>query len=435
MVANFQPTNTEEWIRQRTKEIVQLQRKGQSSDLVNSGSMLIGMLDPAYRGEGPALVTFEGFPTISTNRFEWLTPYRPTGSRMVSLLRAGGTWKIMSQMSPNRQALALASNWLSYNERNVVVDWKQRAEVDLLPSGIVVLAGLVNSRTTPATDELIATLPVGMRPDYDWLVGVNQSDVARLLVIKPNGEVRAFGSGWTNGFVSLDGIAFPAAGVADWMNIGDAAQPWINTWGPYQSATYGPPRTWLDPYGFVWSAGCVQGGSFTDGTLIFQLPPDRYPYAQHHMQTASGGGYGMIGHNSSPFNRITAKGGNTGAFISLCGAVWPTPTGRSGNPWHDVQYYANLWQRYSPTEFTIPSMLRRGDGLCMANGFISAGTLGAQAFLLEPEVAIPAGRSALMAAGANSARARLDLRTELLAPQQGSNAWFSLDSKVWMSGG
>lgn len=423
-----------EWKREMARDLNIIQRQGRGADLALSGSIKTGLLDDAYRGPGPASVLMDDWGT-EIGPLEWMGQYQPHGSRRVNVARVGGAYRILGHNDEGLLRPTLTSNWIAYDLRQVVTEWRWELAT-LLPSGIVVLGGLINSKTTPATDELIMTLPVGMRPDYDWVVSVNQADVARLLVIKANGEVRAFGSGWTNGFVSLDGIAFPAAGVADWMNVGDAAQPWINTWGPYQSATFGPPRTWLDPYGMVWAAGCVQGGSFTDSTPIFQLPPDRRGYAQHHMHTGSGGGYGMVGHNSTPFDRINVKGGNTGAFISLHGAVWATAAGRSDNAWFDVPYYSNGWQRYSPTEFTIPSMLRRQDGLGMLGGFISTGTLGAAAFILQRE--LWPDRRLLLQSGANSTRARLAIggRNQLVAgtlyPEQGSNAWFSLDSKMWL---
>lgn len=438
MVANFQPTNTAEWIRQRNKDIALLQRRGTQSDLLNSGSVAYGTLDAAYRGEGPALVTFEGYPTISTNTFEWMVPYRPTGSRTVLLMRVGGTWVITGQTTPNRIALdqLLTSNWIAYNERNNVTDWR-RPEVDLLPSGIVVLGGLINSRVAAADNELIFTLPPGYRPDapYEWLFGVNQSDNSRSIKIQSDGSVRVAGAGWTNGFVSFDGIAFPAAGVANWVNIGSVSGMGIvSPWAAYNSGTYGPPRLWLDPYGIVWAAGMFTGGSFTDGTNIFALPEEYRPYAQHHMQTSTNGGYGMVGHNGTPYDRVQMKGGAGGTtWISLFGATWVTTAGRANNPWHDVQFYSNTWARNG--SFTVPSTLCREDGLRMANGFIASGTLGAYAFIVPPEMALPVGRANLIQTGANSVRGRIEVKTELLYPAQGSNLWFSLDSKVWMSGG
>lgn len=435
MVSNFQPTNTEEWLKQRNKDIALLQRRGTQSDLGNSGSIITGLLDESYRGNGPALVTFEGFPTISTNTFEWLTPYQPTGSRTVTLMRINGTWKIMAQSSPNRRLLPLTSNWLTYAERNNTEDWKRGPWVDLLPSGVVVLSGLIQSKVAGVDNELLFTLPPGYRPDGpQWLAAVNQADSARFIKILANGEVRIAGSGWTNNFVALDGIAFPAAGVATWLNIGsESAIAWVNTWGNYDVATYGSAGMWLDPYGFVWTRGVVSGGSFTDGTNICVVPVAMRAYAQHHIQTGTNGGYGMVGTNGSPYDRLVVKGGAAGTtWLSLFGAMWVTPAGRTDNPWRNVQYFSNTWAVNSG--FTTPSTLRREDGLCVMNGFIASGTLGAMAFTLDPEVAIPNSQGVILTTGANSVRGRIDLKGVVMSPAQGSNLWFSLDTKVWMAG-
>jgi len=107
-----------------------------------------------------------------------------------------------------------------------------------------------------------------------------------------------------------------------------------------------------------------------------------------------------------------------------------TSDARNNNPWKDIAYYANSWVKYG--SFTQPSFLRRGDGLCMAMGMVSSGTLGDVMALMPREMA--SGKQILMAAGAGSARARLDIADETIVPQQGTNGWFSMDSRVWTPG-
>lgn len=393
-------------------------------------------LDPAYSDEvgGPAKLDFLDGNGVSSTAYDWETPYIPWNSRIVHVAPRGGSLKIVSQGS-ERVPLTLNSNWITYNERNTTGEFRH-ARVDKLSSGIVVLGGLIAAKTAPAADSVIATLPAGSRPDYRTYFGINHADVAKCIYIEPTGEIKCSSSGWTANYLSLDGIAFPAAGVATWTNVGavGSGSAFQNGWVDFGSAALGVPRFWKDPFGFVWLQGLVKNGTTADNTPIFTLPTTHQSYAQHHMVTASAETYGMVG-TTADNTAVACKANNSATWINLTGAIITTSEARSNNPWQDVTQYANSWGKHG--SFTQPSFLRRADGLCMAMGLISAGTLG------TPSMAMPAelwpDKHILMAAGANSARARIDLSAStttsgLFYPMQGSNAWFSLDSKVWLAG-
>ena len=431
--SQYEATTAEGFIDQTRRDLTLLSRQGRGADLGYGGSMRNATLEPSYRGGPTASVEFEGWEGL-VGPFEWLNPYEPTGSREVVMVKFEGTWMVQQQRRGSRHVLQLGSNWLPYNERTVVADWRL-PYAELLPSGYVILSGLLHSRTTPGADQIIGYLPEGMRPDIKVMRAVVQSDVPRALYITPAGEIRVSGGGYTNGFVSLDGIGFWAAGVLDWQTIGTLAGTGLingyTDW--YDSDTsWGHARLALDEFGFAWLDGIVGTGTVTDNTVITALPAAYRGYLAHHMATAGQESFAMIG---TLGNNLVVKGGTPAGWLGLGGGgPIVTAAARADNPWHDVEYF-NTWAKHpdSGTTFTIPSTLRRGDGLCMASGLISGGTVGGNAFVLEQETQTGEW-SRLLHTGSANAFGRMDLRPgAFLAPQLGSNVWFSLDTKAWMA--
>lgn len=423
-------TSDLEWRRNTARDVRSLQRRGSGRGL-GSGGLTTGLLDPLYNGVGAARVTLPGYDELTTQDYEWLTPYQPSGSRVVNLIWAGGTWRILGHAGNDElgawRRLPTLANWTTYGITTGDPLWGDRARASLLPSGIVVLSGLIAGGTTTA-DTVVGILPEGMRPDTDMIFPVNNSDVARAIKLLANGEIQLSSAAVTSNYISLDGIAFPAAGVATWTPITTFANGWVD----FGASRWGVARYWVDPYGVIWFAGMVKNGSTTAESTIFVLPVGARPHLEEHVAVASAELFGAIGGDTGTGNIVVKSASSS--WISLGGATMLTTAAHDDLPWITPRLL-NSWANHANggTLFPLPRMVRREDGLCMTRGLIVSGTIGQTAFLVPDEMR-PANRIILNTVS-NSARGRADVySTGQFAAHQGSNAWFSLDSLKWYPG-
>ena len=103
------------------------------------------------------------------------------------------------------QALTLQNGWVWYGGSQA----SPRFYRD--PFGTVHLSGLIKDGST-GTGTVIATLPSGYRPDaYEIFTVYSANASAARLDVQPNGDIVLFDS--ANYYVSLDGVAFRAAGT------------------------------------------------------------------------------------------------------------------------------------------------------------------------------------------------------------------------------
>ena len=96
--------------------------------------------------------------------------------------------------------LTLVNSWVSYGFPYSTPGYRVSADV-------VHLRGMVKSGTFYA---VIATLPVGARPEANRLIRGISNGVATAIEVASNGEIKvAGGAGGSNVYVSLDGITIP----------------------------------------------------------------------------------------------------------------------------------------------------------------------------------------------------------------------------------
>lgn len=436
-VTSFDPRDV-----QTSKQDTLDSRIGYLERVTGSGRKVKALLDPAYVGPGPAKISILPSTTLSPVAYEWQGGYLPWGNRVVDVEWRDDTWVILGHSYDSNYGgkvpIPLANGYLTYNFRNALPD--NRYAIPLaqrLVSGIVVLSGLVGYGPS-AHGTVVGTLPANMRPDTNMLFGVNNGDTPRTITIKPNGDICVEGANFNGAtYVSLDGIAFPAAGVATWTNVGAAGSgsAFQNSWVGFNTATWGAPRYWKDPYGFVWFAGLVGGGaSTTDNTPMFTLPATHQPSAQLHLHAASNNLFGYVG--SQPGQGINWKNGtSSNVWVSLCGIVIPAT---EGNVWQ-TPALANGWTAYG-AGFSVPGILRRGDGLGMAKGLMKGGTTPSIKVMNAREEM--SNRRGILLAGVSSALfARLDIYSRdwsgdddrsSMRVQGGSATWASWDGIVWM---
>ena len=424
-------TSDLEWRRNVAKDVRSIQRRGSGRGL-GAGGLTTGLLDPLYDGAGPARVTFPGYDELSAQAYEWITPYVPGRSRVVNLVWAGGTWRILGHAGNDElgawRRLPLLANWTTYAITTADPVWGDRARATLLPSGIVVLSGLIAGGTTTA-DTVVGILPEGMRPDTDMMFAVNNGDISRALKVLANGEIQLSSAAVTSNYISLDGIAFPAAGVATWTPIATFANSWVD----FGASRWGVARFWVDPYGVIWFAGLVKNGSTALEARMFTLPAGSWPYLEEHVAVASGEVFGAIGGDTGT-GHIVVKATVSSSWVSLCGATMLTTAAYNDLPWITPRY-VNSWANHANSGglFPTPRFVRREDGLCLSRGLIVSGTIGQTAFLLPDEMR-PVNRLILNTIS-NGARGRADIYSGGgYAAHQGSNTWFSLDSVKWYPG-
>lgn len=411
---------------------------------LDDASIKLGVLPAEYRG-GPTKVKIDG--VLSTVAYNWLGRYDPFGSRQVRLVRTSSGYLISGQVEDYSVPLAYNNaNWGPYSE-GAAGTWTGGARATKLPSGIVVLGGMLVSTSAPPDSQIIAYLPPGYRPDKAGLFPVEMGETSCVVYIHTNGEIRVYGTGWPSSWLTLDGIAFPSAGTATWTSVGDGGSSWGANFESNAGwvAEYGDPAFWKDPYGFVWYRGLarIKVATSTDNTLIFNLPSTHRSSIQEHVRGCANAGYGGVG--SLPASGLVWKPGtpgNVGGYVSLCGIITKTAQAYSDNPWlFKAPRMSNNWVAYNAS-LTQPRYLLREDGLRVLSGMIGGGTVGASCFYFRDlEMIAEKGRLTIPAMATN-ARARITVmpswidgdqaRTALII-ENGSNTWFSLDNRVWVS--
>lgn len=417
------------------------QTRGMKWDDITSSSRAMGVLEASYRG-GKAKVKVNG--SLSTEAYGWLSQYQPGSSREVRLEKFGSSWLITGQTEENYETLTLAPNWMTYTELAVTTTFSNTPRAVKLPSGIVALSGLIYVTPAPAAGSLIFVLPVGMRPDYDLLYKVEMADQARTINIRANGNVEVYGSGWPSNYLTLDGIAFPAAGVASWTAITTWAANFDRN--PAWDAAYGVPAYWKDPYGFMWFRGLARVAVATtvDDTRMFNLPAGFVGDQPQHIRTAGNDAFASVQFNTFGLNWKANSPGTVGAWISLAGVIGVTAEAGLNNPWRMFQRFGNAWANYNTATFPAASWLVREDGLRMVRGLLTGGTVGQRAVALPIPELWPRNGRLIMPIVSNLARGRMDISTvderSSVSPYevgsmnllQGANSWYSFDNLVWI---
>lgn len=413
------------------------------------GMFASAVLDPTYRGPGPAKVRFLSGGALSTQAYQWIGQYQPWENRVVTMARVGTTWAILGHSSEEyfggKIDLPFVNGWQSYNRRQAVSDnrWTN-PRAQRLYSGIVMLSGLIYSGTL-TNGTIIATLPVNYRPDTAMVFPINNSDTAKTIIIYPNGEIQVHGANWVAGYITLDGIAFPAAGVATWTDVGAAGSgtAFANGWTNYSNPIYGNARFWKDTFGFVWWAGLVAGGATADNTAMITVPNNLVGDFPTHSKAGSGNAFGFVSAITNPTPAMAWKNGtSSNTWVSLCGVAVASIDALTNpdNAWFTPTLAAG-WSRYSAA-FPAPQFLRRGDGMSVSRGLLKGGTAPAVKVANVPQEMLP-GSEIILYSVSLALFNRVDIRAMDYSldddqggyvAQTGSASWISWDNQMWMSG-
>lgn len=409
----------------------------------------VGLLEASYRG-GPAKVKIGG--VLSTDSYSWMTPYQAGASREVSLLKTNDSWKITGQTENSYPIVLNTVYWSTYSELSNNTTFSYRPRATILPSGIVVLSGMLSSKDTPPNGSVIGYIPQHLAPDHDIRLAVEMADNAKGVYITTTGEIQAWGNFLPNQYVSLDGLAFPQKGVANWIPLGDSGSgiglkferhdPWDDV--------YGVPSYWKDPYGFVWFQGLLRvKTALNPEDVVFSLPLGYLPPKATHYRMNSNDTYAAFGYNLGGGGQEFVMKSNSpttvGSWYSLAGVAVATVESFSINPWKTPRAFANGWVNYNTGSFTSLQHLLREDGLRITSGLLANGSGGTNSFTLPEEEYWPRYGRIVLATMATNARARIDISPTVertLTPPyipgafihtQGLNTFYSVDSRMWVT--
>jgi hypothetical protein len=401
------------------------------------------LLDASYMGgEKAKVVATPGGAVVG--EYPWAAPYNPQASRNVRVLKNASSFQILGQTEDGVYPLTLASNWYTYNEITVSKIFNGSATATLLKSGLVVLSGLLRVNGAAADTSLIASLPPGLAPDASLMIPVLANDFTRGIKIDTSGNITCYGALVTNGYVSLDGIAFwPTSSNVPWTTIGSGGSAFSSYFEQWSSGTseWGAAKYYKDPYGFVWFQGLVRVKSTvsTDNTIIATLPTTHKPDKDQHFISMSGPTTGnAVGCQATTSAIVWKTGGPTGvgAYLTLAGVCITTTDALNNNPWWRIGWLSNSWA-FRAGDFPQAAILRREDGLCMMKGILNPGTMGAVVFNVQREELIPRYGRVIIAMTSNNTLGRVNISSSReweANHQQGGvdfsagSTWFALDS-------
>jgi hypothetical protein len=299
-----------------------------------------------------------------------------------------------------------------------------------LNTGIVVLKGLVKGG---AEGSVIAQLPEGYRPDERMVFETSTfSNIVGRVDVHPNGNIVAVRS--DPDWIGLDGIMFPAAGVADWQPL-----TLVNSWLEYTDSGgsgYGTPSWWQDRLGRVWFRGMVYRGAVpTADSIMAQLPTNLQPRLQLHMpalmtNVGSGVDFARINAAGGDANYPTLRwkrkttGTNTTTWVSLAGLMY---TPEEYEAMTNIPY-TNSWASFNAS-MPAQQYQRHADSLVQLQGLITGGTFPGDSGIL-PVGARPSERG-LYTISSDNQWARVDLFAASLGDIEHMNrtvtSWHSLN--------
>ena len=213
--------------------------------------------------------------------------------------------------------MTLVNGWAS--EQNVydTGDPSYCLETD----GMVYLSGSIAASSGTPASEMFATLPPAERPAHEIYLDVyTLNGTYGILRIDPSGTMEAYGSS-ANGFTSLAGVSFPAAGVSQtgitqMENGWESAQSVYNTGDPAYTISNGIVHLSGSLYrpagagtGDNWKAAAIVPPAALPSDNCFW--PDTYTYG------------GSISYAEIDNDSGTLWGSNT-QYMSLAGFSYPT---------------------------------------------------------------------------------------------------------------
>lgn len=420
---------------------VQLDDRGYLVANLSTSATRVANIDPLYTAGMPK-VTFAGESTLS-GPYAFNSGYKPVpGQEVVLIPNGAGFYTILgSTVADIDYPYQVSMNLTSYSTGYEDPAFTKTA------SGIVVLKGMVSSSSSGlAAGTVLFTLPDGFRPDTYLDFGVSGNSAINRVTVRNTGEVIMTTAVVANQWITLQGIRFPAAGVATWTPIQpDGTALYTDTKGSVNMAfangmvdsglsQYGAASYWADPYGYLWFRGYMRSTTTMSANAVTINMGNGYqPSVQYHIPSvAFNNTWCYIAVNPSGAIHGTSTSTAVNYYQSLAGLFYPAPVLSPTSP-TPVTTFLNSWVNYG-SGYPVAAYIKRPDGLVWMQGLVKSGTVGSSIFTL-PSGIRPSKRS-LAVAPSNAAFARIDVVSDgSVITTGGSNAWYSLDARVFVAEG
>lgn len=423
-----------------------------------------GIVDPLWTSGMPQ-VTFDGAsgPVQITG---WTTEggYQPKPGEHVLVARVGEDWFISGPVSTS---LAYLNNL--YPVLNAGLKPSNNTGGTYYPvsytktsDGIVMMQGACfnNSGAVWTAGQVFFTLPVGFRPDYDLVFPMAYyGGHLSSLTVAANGDVfpnQPFNT-TDSQYWGFGNVAFPAAGVASWINYDDVGSGMALANGftaktsvvlGSRTINLGKPRIWKDTNGFAWVQGALNTGTvLADGTPMLTLPAAfRGSNMNHVIATANMSQMALIGCTE----QAGAATGTPSLSWKTGQATTPGWVSLSSITGYELQSNLHAWQSFPGaggwaaygSGFTAPGYLVMPNKMVRLRGLFSGpagttiiGTLPVGARGTQDAVHT-AGSPSLRAASNNTAMIENNPNGGIWETAlASSNAWFSFDIQQFALGG
>lgn len=309
--------------------------------------------------------------------------------------------------------LTLQNSWADYGSSYSTAKYRKTSD------GVVVLQGLITRGSAPATDSIIANLPVGYRPS-DRLIFLNSSSSTThgRVDIDNDGNIRFYGGG--SSWYSLDNISFTTDnGQYERTEV----TTWANGWDNYEQIHGG--AGWervsytVGPNNRVHLQGLAGGSVFTSGTHMFVLPEALRPTT--HLFTIGRSGSNTWLEYGIASDSVKTQGTGS-SYASVNNIFYPA----SYTGWNDLGGGSWVyWGTYSTPRYT-----RGPDGLVTLTGILKGGSYVYDSGIIGvlPAGYRPDSRLLIYAVG-NNAFLRIDIDTTGSIKFMGTqtSGWVSLD--------
>jgi hypothetical protein len=316
---------------------------------------------------------------------------------------------------PQWVPLVLQNAWANYGSTY------STAAYTMTKDGVVVVKGLIKRTGSPVSNETLANLPEGYRPNGTLIFGTStDSNVGARVDVKSTGEITV--NSGAAGWLSLETIRFVPDGR--YTRVTPTPTPsWTNYGSGHSVASYvqtDDSRVFLQ--------GLLSAGSWTNGTQIYDIPDALLPSAYMHVAgRSSGWGYFGIEHRTSNAEGVVAKGFGS-SYLSVNTSYYPA----SYTGWTNITLPSNSWVWYGTVFATAQYTKSPTDNMVTLKGLIRSGTTGTAIVTLP--VGFRPKERILYTSVAADAYARVDIQPNgVVSLQAGSNVWLSLDGITFLA--
>jgi len=315
---------------------------------------------------------------------------------------------------PLWQSLQLQNTWANFDNTYTTAQYTKTK------AGVVMVKGLVKRTGGAAiSGELIATLPVGYRPEGGALLfGTGSAGVAARVDVSTSGSIIL--SNGSASWFALDTIQFVPGG----KYTRTAMSPFTNGYSNWDPANWAVGSYVVDSAGRVDLQGLIRIGSpNADNVHIVDLPAALLPAQYMHISSQSEGfGFFGIDYRAGTAGVVAKASGNN--YLALNTMYYPA----SHSGWTNLAM-ANGWQTYGNIHSTPQYSKSSVDNVVTLKGLIrndAAPSFG-NAMAVLPVGSRPKSRI-LMTTVSNGSYSRIDILPDgQIQILSGSNGWLSLD--------